>query len=71
MRDTAHVANTTDNKIYLNTLSIGITWSGWSQVPGYGFSPYAPGATSFLNTLYLFVRGTNERIYVNFLRTPM
>jgi len=60
----------TDNKIYLNILSGGISWSGWSQVPGNGSTPDAPGATSFFNKVYLFVRGTNDRIYENLLQIP-
>jgi hypothetical protein len=63
----------TDNKIYVNAFDNG-TWSGWGQVPGNGFTPDAPGATAFLisdlgpSQLNLFVRGTNNRIYVNILR---
>jgi hypothetical protein len=60
----------TDNKMYLNILSGGISWSGWSQVPGNGSTPDAPGATSFFNKVYLFVRGTNDRIYANILQEP-
>jgi hypothetical protein len=63
----------TNNKIYKNTLANGTTWSGWSEVPGNGFTPDAPGAMGFAPSasgagqLELFVRGTNNRIYVNSL----
>ena len=39
--------------------------SGWSEVPGNGATPDAPAATQYRDTLYLFVRGTDNRIYVN------
>jgi hypothetical protein len=67
-------ARGTDNKINVNTFANGTTWSGWSEVPGNGFTPDAPGATAFEisdlgpSQLNLFVRGTNDRIYVNILR---
>ena len=61
----------TDNKTYVNTFN-GTTWSGWSEVPGNGFTPDAPGAMAFATSasvgqVDLFVRGTNDRIYVNYL----
>jgi hypothetical protein len=62
-----------DNKIYVNTFANGTTWSGWSEVPGNGFTPDAPGTSSFATSEFgagqvnLFVRGTNNRIYVNIL----
>ena len=65
----------TNNHLYVNTLG-GTAWSGWSEVPGHGLTPDAPGATAFLTSdlgpsqLNLFVRGTNDRIYVNILQTP-
>jgi peptidoglycan/xylan/chitin deacetylase (PgdA/CDA1 family) len=64
----------TDNKIYANTFD-GTTWSSWSQVPGNGSTPDAPGAMAFQTSKFaegqvdLFVRGTNDRIYVNILQT--
>jgi hypothetical protein len=60
----------TNNRIYMNA-SNGTTWSGWSEVPGHGLTPSAPAATTLYlngvpsNTLYLFVRGTNNKLYVN------
>jgi len=62
----------TDNKIYVNTFN-GATWSGWSEVAGNGFTPDAPGAMAFATSasvgqVDLFVRGTNDRIYMNSLR---
>jgi hypothetical protein len=42
-------------------------WSGWGEIPGNGFTKDAPGATSYLGRLYLFVRGTDNRIYQNIL----
>jgi hypothetical protein len=63
----------TDNKIYANPFN-GTMWSGWSQVPGNGSTPDAPGAVAFAASkfvtaqMYLFVRGTNDRIYVNIFR---
>ena len=40
-------------------------WTGWSQVPGGGATPDAPGATTYQGRLYVFVRGTDNRIYLN------
>jgi hypothetical protein len=45
--------------------SLPSLWSGWNQVPGNGLTPDAPAATRFQGTLFLFVRGTDNRIYVN------
>src|SRR3712207_7693462 len=39
--------------------------SGWSEVPGAGLTPDAPAAVVHRNWLYVFVRGTDNRIYVN------
>ncbi len=41
-------------------------WSGWSEVSGNGFTVSGP-ATSFYLNEYAFVRGTNNRIYMNTL----
>ena len=41
------------------------TWSGWSEVPGNGFTKDAPEAISYHGRHYLFVRGTDDRIYLN------
>jgi len=53
-----------NNRIYLNRFN-GVSWSGWSEVPGGGLTPSEPEAVVFKNALYLFVRGTNSRIYLN------
>jgi hypothetical protein len=59
----------TNNRIYVNRTSNGTNWSGWSEVPGHGLTPSAPAASTLYlssgNTLYLFVRGTNNKIYRN------
>jgi hypothetical protein len=41
--------------------------SGWALVPGGGSTPSAPAATVFQGNLALFVRGTNDGLYVNWL----
>lgn len=43
-------------------------WSGWGEVPGNGFTPSGPATTHYNGRDYVFVRGTNNRIYVNTLR---
>jgi hypothetical protein len=63
----------TDNKIWVNTFDNGTTWSGWSEVPGHGLTPDAPGAVAFATSasvgfVLLYVRGTNDRIYLNVLQ---
>ena len=41
-------------------------WSGWREVPPRnGLTPDAPGATVYQGRSYLFVRGTDNRIYQN------
>jgi hypothetical protein len=40
-------------------------WSGWSEVPGNGFTLSAPATASYNGKDYAFVRGTNNGIYVN------
>jgi len=39
----------------------------WGLVPGGGFTPSAPAATVFQGNLALFVRGGDDRLYVNWL----
>jgi Glucose / Sorbosone dehydrogenase len=39
----------------------------WDLVPGSGFTSSAPAATVLNGTLGLFVRGTDDRLYVNWL----
>jgi hypothetical protein len=59
----------TNNHLFVNRTSNGTMWSGWSEVPGHGLTPSAPAATTLFlsagNTLYLFVRGTDNKLYVN------
>ena len=59
----------TNNHLFVNRTSDGTTWSGWREVPGHGLTPSAPAATTLYltagNTLYLFVRGSDNKIYVN------
>jgi hypothetical protein len=43
--------------------------SGWALVPGGGFTPSSPAATVLNGNLGLFVRGTDDRLYVNWLLT--
>jgi hypothetical protein len=40
-------------------------WTGWSEVPGGGRTSEELATTSFKSTLYLFARGTDQKIYVN------
>ncbi len=39
----------------------------WVLIPGGGFTPSAPAATSYQDNLALFVRGTDDQLYVNWL----
>ena len=41
------------------------TWSGWSEVPGSGLTTDAPAAVNYHHKHFLFVRGTDDHIYVN------
>jgi hypothetical protein len=48
------------------TPSLPAAWSGWREVPPRnGFTLAAPGATDYRGNLYVFVRGTDSRIYQN------
>ena len=42
-------------------------WTGWSQVPGNGLTTAGPATTVYQGKTYLFVRGTDNRIYQNVL----
>src|SRR5262249_52779896 len=42
----------------------GSSWTGWSEVPGGGVTFSAPVAV-FNGSVNLFVRGTDDRIYLN------
>jgi hypothetical protein len=44
-------------------------WTGWVLVPGDGRTPSAPAATVVNGELALFVRGSDDRLYVNWLQT--
>jgi hypothetical protein len=41
----------------------------WALVPGGGFTPSSPAATVLNGNLGLFVRGSDDRLYVNWLLT--
>jgi hypothetical protein len=41
----------------------------WAAVPGGGFTPSAPAATVLNGNLALFVRGSDDQLYVNWLLT--
>ena len=64
------LARGTNDRIYINTKPIGFDWQGWSEVPGNGLTPSSPAAIAkkVSNNNYLvtlFVRGTDNHIYVN------
>jgi hypothetical protein len=40
-------------------------WSGWFEVPGNGFTVSGPATTFYNGSEYVFVRGTNNKIYLN------
>ena len=44
-------------------------WNGWNEVPGNGFTVSGPATTSYNGNDYVFVRGTNDRIYLNIFHT--
>ena len=50
------------------TIPAQVGWSGWSEVPGNGLTLSGPATTHYNGRDYVFVRGTNNRIYVNTLR---
>ena len=43
------------------------SWTGWSEVPGNGLTLSGPATTVYKGTSFLFVRGTDNRIYQNLL----
>jgi hypothetical protein len=45
--------------------SVAAVWSGWSEVPGAGRTVDSPATVTFNGQQYLFVRGTDNRIYRN------
>jgi hypothetical protein len=46
-----------DQQIYLNELAPGgRSWSGWSLVPGKGYTNSSPALAAFQDELYLFIR---------------
>jgi hypothetical protein len=59
----------TNNRLYVNRTSNGTMWSGWNEVPGHELTPSAPAAATLYltagNTLYLFARGTDNKINLN------
>lgn len=54
-----------NNRIYQNTSSDLLRWSGWSEVQGSGLTISAPAAVVYLGRTLLFVRGYDNRIYLN------
>ncbi len=46
---------------------VQVEWSGWSEVPGNGLTVSGPATTNYYGKNYVFVRGTNNHIYVNTL----
>jgi hypothetical protein len=40
-------------------------WTGWAEVPGNGATSAGPAAVVHNGSLHLFVRGTDDRIYLN------
>lgn len=58
-------AQVTSAATHPTTPSLPAAWSGWSQVPGNGATLAGPGATVFQGKLYLFVEGTDKKIYQN------
>jgi hypothetical protein len=40
-------------------------WSNWAEIPGGGATPDAPAAATYNGFEYAFVRGTDNKIYVN------
>lgn len=43
----------------------GPTWSGWSEVPGNGLTTDAPETVNYHGANLVFVRGTDNHIYLN------
>src|SRR5688500_6523694 len=41
------------------------SWSGWRQVPGGGATTAGPATAVFEDSNHVFVRGTDDRIYLN------
>jgi subtilisin len=56
-----------DVKAAFDALTIGA--GPWALVPGGGFTPSSPAATVLNGNLGLFVRGSDSRLYVNWLLT--
>ena len=53
-----------NNLVYTNRFN-GVSWSGWSEVPGGGLTLSGPGAAVVNGELHLFVRGIDDQIYEN------
>jgi len=53
----------------VNWLLTNNQWTGWALVPGGGSTPSTPAATVLDSDVALFVRGTDDRLYANFLLT--
>ena len=53
----------------MNWLLTNNKWTGWALVPGGGSTQSAPAATVLDGEIALFVRGTDDQLYVNFTLT--
>ena len=51
----------------MNWILPSYQWTGWSGVPGGGFTPSTPAATDSQGDLALVVRGSDNRLYLNWL----
>jgi hypothetical protein len=43
---------------------IDMTWDGWSRIPN-GVTYDAPAAITYDGVMYAYVRGTDNKVYVN------
>jgi hypothetical protein len=57
-----------NDHVFRNRLS-GSTWSGWAEVSGGGITQSSVAPAVYNSQLYLFVRGTDDSIYVNRMYT--
>ncbi len=53
-----------NNLVYTNRFN-GVSWNGWSEVPGGGLTLSGPGVAVLNGELHLFVRGIDDQIYEN------
>jgi serine/threonine protein kinase len=55
-------AKVSNGSIWVNTFD-GSNWSGWRQIPSDRATNVAVSATQFGNSLYLFAKGTDNRVF--------